>query len=657
MKRFHLFFSGDSSKTLKGLQEEGLVEINTLPEKFGFEGHEATETGTEEVFNRIEMLKNLVKKMEGNRASEKIVITQEQEKEVLRRFRLDETYERFSLLLKEFEKRENIVKKLHLLKEELLLLRDIDITPADLFSMKNFSFSLFRLNKKQKNIPEQIEGFSVGRVSNDDKNPLFLVIFPKKAEKKVLKGIEKYRGEQVHLRRWNKTPSKIIKKIDTNYQKNKKVLESTYKKMGDILSLKREILVFHDHANNLMHYQKAKQTLKNSLFVTGLTGWVKENDVERLINFTQSNIPDSYLHISEPDTKEEADIPIALENNHIVNPFEIVTDLYGRPVYKNLDPTIHLSIFFVISFAFCITDAAYGLILIILSLVFMKKFRFMPTIRRFLRLILYSGAVTLIMGTITGGWFGDLLTRLPEGLFPVKILRRLVVLNPLEGGNNAFIFLGWALVIGYLQILWGLSLNLFNSLKQYGIKKSGEAFTLLFIQILVAVIVLSYTAFQKGKIPAEIIKYSALLLAISFIYLMINKAQTQKGLIMKSFWALYGGYNVIASNLLGDVLSYSRLFGLGLTTAVLGLVVNEMVFMSTGIPYIGYIIASLLFILGHMGNLAINLLGGYVHTSRLQYLEFFTKFFESGGRPFNPFREIRNYTYIETGLQKPSDTD
>jgi len=118
-------------------------------------------------------------------------------------------------------------------------------------------------------------------------------------------------------------------------------------------------------------------------------------------------------------------------------------------------------------------------------------------------------------------------------------------------------------------------------------------------------------------------------------------------LIMRLFWALNGGYSVIASNLLGDILSYSRLFGLGLTSAVLGFVVNEIVFMSTGIPFVGYVLGFLIFIVGHSGNLAISLLGGYVHTSRLQYLEFFTKFFESGGRSFSPLKEIREYTYIE----------
>lgn len=648
MKKFHLFFSGDPSGVFKKLQKEELVEINALPEKFGFDDSGMTESGIEETLKKAEFLKNLVKTAEGKNAPGKILITEEQEKEVLKDFPLDETYGRFSLALKELEKRERIGKKLRSLKEELLPLHNLDVVPSDLFSMKNFSFCLFALDKKQKNIPEQIEGFTVERAGGDGKKALFLVIFPKEMKEKVLKQIEKNRGETVHLKRWNKTPSEIIKKIDASCEKNGKAQDTADKRVREILALKNKILVFYDHVNSLLHYQKAKQKLRTSKFVTGLSGWVKEKDIPRLSDFARDSLPESYLHISEPDANE-GEIPIALENNRFVNPFEVVTDLYGRPVYKNLDPTVHLSVFFAVSFAFCITDAAYGLILIILSLVFMRKFRFLPAITKFLRLLLYSGIATLFMGAITGGWFGDLLTRLPANSIPVRTLGRLVILNPLEGGDKAFIFLGWALVIGYVQILWGLALNLFNSVKQWGIRKSGEAFTLLLIQVLVAVLLLSFIASRQNKIPAGFINIPAVLLVISFIYLMMAKAGTQKGLIMKIFWALYGGYNVVASNLLGDVLSYSRLFGLGLTTAVLGLVVNEMVFMSTGIPFIGYVLGTLLFILGHTGNLAINLLGGYVHTSRLQYLEFFTKFFESGGRPFNPFREVRNYTYLLKG--------
>ncbi len=644
MKRFHLFFCGDPSEVFRKLQREELAEINALPEKFGFGGQEQTQSGIEENLKKAGFLKGLLKRAEGSEPSGRILITEEQEKQMLADFRPDEIHERFSLALKEAERRDRIEKKLLSLKEELLPVRGLPIVPSDLLSMKHFSFCIFTLNKKQ-NAPQAIEGFKVENAGSHGKKNLFTVIFPKELRDKALKTIDENGGEVVHLKRWNRMPSEIIAKIDSVRVKNAEAREEAEKHLGEILSFKNGILVYYDHLNSLLHYTKAKQKLKTSKFVSGLSGWVKEKDVKRLSDFSGSVLPESYLYVSEPDAQEE--VPIALENNRFVNPFEVVTDLYGRPVYKNLDPTVHLSVFFAISFAFCITDAAYGLILVILALAAMKKFRYMPSIMKFMRLILFSGIATVFMGAITGGWFGDMLSRLPEGSMPVKTLGKLVILDPLGGGDKAFIFLGWALVIGYIQILWGLTLNLFNSAKQHGIKKSGEAFTLLLIQVLVAVMLLSFFASGKNMLPAGFIKIPAGLLAVSFVFLMIEKAKTQKGPVMKVFWSVYGAYNVVASNLLGDVLSYSRLFGLGLTTAVLGLVVNEMVFMSAGIPFVGFFIAALLFVIGHAGNLVINLLGGYVHTSRLQYLEFFTKFFESGGRPFNPLREIRNYTYIE----------
>ncbi len=150
MKKFHLFFSGDPSVIFKKLQKEGLVEINALPDRFGFENLAVSESGTEDIFQKAEFLKNLVKRVEGKEVSGKVVISENQEKKVLRNFPLEETYEKFSLLLSEYERREKIEKKLIVLKEELLPLHQLEVIPSDLFSMKNFSFCLFALDKKKK---------------------------------------------------------------------------------------------------------------------------------------------------------------------------------------------------------------------------------------------------------------------------------------------------------------------------------------------------------------------------------------------------------------------------------------------------------------------------------------------------------------------------
>ncbi|HOL21242.1 MAG TPA: hypothetical protein PLQ41_00100 [bacterium] len=637
MKKFYLFFTGDPSDFLMELQKEGCAEINRLPEMFGFGHTLLTRENTEEIIRKVEFLKNTLKKVEGKTFSGKIILTEKEEEDIIRNFPLDEIYEKFFQITEEIERRKKIGEKISGIKKELFLIKDLTVIPRDLFSMKHFSFCFFQLTKKQKK-PDSISGFKVEKIREDEKGILFLVIFPLDKQQEIINRLKEIKGTVLHIRRWNRLPSEILNKIEALEEKNVKAIERLENQLKEISSLKYRILVFYDYVHSFSQYLRATETTGISRFVKGFQGWIKENDIPRMKALLRKNLPDGYLYISDPETGDE--IPIALENKSIIEPFEVVTDLYGRPVYKNVDPTPHLSIFFILSFAFCITDAAYGIILMLLSIVFMKKFRYTPGIVKFFRLILYSSIATIFMGAITGSWFGNILSRLPSGSLPVKSLNKLIILNPLEGGNQTFLFLGWALALGYIQILWGLCLNLANSIRYYGLKKSGEPFTLLTIQVLVALIIISFITSRK-----ELIFPLSSLLFLSLISLMILKGLTQKG-FMRVFWAFYGAYNVIASNLLGDVLSYSRLFGLGLTTAVLALVVNEMVFMSKGIPFIGYIIAGILFIFGHLANLGINLLGGYVHTSRLQYLEFFTKFFESGGRPFSPLKEARQFTYL-----------
>lgn len=636
MKKFYLFFSGDPSFFLRDVQKEGIVEISRFPEVSGFVGISISMTEINEKAKKTDFLKKTLKVVEGKEFSGKIVITRDEEEKAVQEFPLDDIYERFYKISQEIERRKKIVEKIEGIKKELLPVKELEVVPSELFSMKNFSFFLFSLPEKQP-VPDKIGGFDVERVGDSN---IFLIIFPVEKKKEIISEIEGKKGTIINIRRWSRLPSEVFKKLEYVEEKNRKEISEAETLLKEILPLKYKILVFSDYVNSLLEYVKAKQNTGISRFVRCIQGWIKVQDIPRLETLVSKHFPDGYLYISEPDVKD--DIPVALENTPFIQPFEVVTDLYGRPVYNNMDPTPHLSLFFALSFAFCLTDAAYGIILMVLSLIFLKKFKYFPSVSKFFKLLLYGGFATLLLGGITGGWFGDILSRLPSTFFPVKVLKKVTVLNPLEGGNSTFLFLGWALVLGYIQILWGLWLNLWNSVRRYGFKMSGEPVILLSIQILVGLIIISFIASWKEAIPLL-----SVLLGLSFVSLMILKGATQKGFFMKFFWAFYGAYNVIAGNLLGDVLSYSRLFGLGLTTGVLAIVVNEMVSLSTGIPYVGYIIAVVLFVFGHLGNLALNLLGGYVHTSRLQYLEFFTKFFEGGGRPFSPLKEPRQYTFIK----------
>ena len=644
MKRFYLFFTGDPGSLLASLQKESIVEIDRFPEDFGFLSGPEGAPDLENKIGQVRYLADLLRETEGKAFSGRMVITEEEDRDIVRSFPLQELYSRFSSISGERDRRARICERIRGLKAELDAAISMDFSPLDLYGMRNFGFCLFGLDKKSGYSPSEIAGFKAEKTGETRKSIFMLVVFHKDSREKVFSEIERIKGTPVTLRKWNVKPSVAMERLDALLVKNEDAKRKKEDELKELGKYRNALFVYHDHLESLSAFYGAMNKFGRMKFSGGFAGWVRDKDIQRLISFVNEFMPEAYLHLEEPEAG--TDIPIALENSVAIEPFEVVTDLYGRPVYKNMDPTGPLSLFFIVSFAFCITDAAYGAILAIMALIFMKKFRFMPSVVKFMKLLLYGGIATVAMGIITGSWFGDLLSRLPGQWAAVKFLKSLIILDPLGGGNNTFIFLGWALLIGYVQIVWGLTLNVYNYVKSYGLKKSWEAVSLLAIQLLVGVMIAVIYLKQRFSLPACAVVVPVLLLAVSFGVLMVLKAREQKGIAMKLFWAFYGAYNVVAGNLLGDVLSYSRLFGLGLTTAVLGLVVNEMVFMSSGIPVAGYILAAILFIGGHIGNLMINLMGSYVHTSRLQYLEFFTKFFESGGRPFKPFSREARYTWI-----------
>jgi len=639
MKKFYLFFASGEEKVLREIQKTGVVEIQALPEDFGFKISCQKEAEVEEMLKKTDFLKSLLKK-----TSNKILISEEEEKKTIGEFPLEETFNKFNSLQSLLKKKEKTEKRIKSLLSEISPFENLEVAPASLYQMKKFSFFFFLIEEKNIKDLEQLGKYPCEEIKVEKKQRLFLVLFPKNERGHVEKILKTLNVKFRTIRPFRKKIPYVIKKLTVISEKNqqeKEILEEN--KLEEVSSLKNGIFVLSDYLKTYQHYIYTKKNfLSSSRYIKGFSGWIKENNIPYLKNLLKKSVPEHYLFVRDPEEGEEP--PVALENSPLIQPFEVVTDLYGKPVYKGLDPTAPLSLFFILAFAFCLTDAGYGIILIVLSLLFMKKFRFFPTPMRALKLLLYCGIATVIVGSITGGWFGDLPQRMPANFAITRFFKKIEVINPLESGEKALVLLKCSLIFGYIQLLWGLFLNLSHSVKQFGLKKAREALVLFSIQILAGLIILAFLGMKKIGLPLFTVKILGGLLILNFLYLAFLKSREQKEIMLKIFWFIYGPYGVIADNLLGHPLSYSRLFGLGLTTAVLGLVINEMVHFTQQIPYIGFILAGVLFIFGHLGNLAINLLGAYVHTSRLQYLEFFSKFFESGGRPFSPFSEVREHT-------------
>ncbi|MFZ2384856.1 MAG: hypothetical protein WBE75_01420 [Candidatus Omnitrophota bacterium] len=403
------------------------------------------------------------------------------------------------------------------------------------------------------------------------------------------------------------------------------------------------LMLVHDHLLGVKDRASAADTLERQRYTFNLCAWIRENDIAWLKNALFRKFPASELFISEPAPGES--VPSALENRPLLQPFEVVTDLYGKPVYGGIDPSGLLAPFFLLSFGFCIADAGYGL-LILTAAAFLFARRPPPAEKLFLRLLVWMGIFTVGAGLVTGSFFGDLISRLPDSFLWLKtVQRRWILFDPIK---DSMLFLGATLIFGFIQVGAGVAIKFFRDLK----RDKFAAFALDLPSLLVQGSMLSLCVVFTGLAPAWISKYALYSLGAAGAAIIFYNWRSNTDFSLKIFWSVFGLYSIITGNFLSDTLSFSRIFALGLTGSLLGTAVNTMLFPSGPVNGVGGFLGAGLALgvlfAAHLLNMAISLLGAYVHTSRLQYLEFFGKFFEAGGRPFRAFRQEGKYTYITT---------
>lgn len=361
-----------------------------------------------------------------------------------------------------------------------------------------------------------------------------------------------------------------------------------------------------------------------------LEGWIPKEKIEEIETLIGKVC--KYAEVVFRDAYDNEIPPTLTKNNSFVDPFESITNMYGAPSPKELDPNFFVAVFFFIIFGFMFSDAGYGIVLAVscFAYYFIKK-----PVKKSGRMILLfglGGISTIIWGAIFGGWFGM--------SFPKEPL-----VNPLDPTGSLIMF-GLALGIGVLQLSVGFAMNGINKIRSKKVLEGIFAdFSWVVIFAALGMIVAGMLA--KVSILTSIGKYTAIGGAAA---LLIGGAIGKKGpikMIGGAFGQAYGSINIIS-----DLLSYSRLFGLGLTTGVIGFVVNQFAIVIVGffpanIAVIGWIVAVPVLLVGHLFNFAINLLGVYVHNSRLQYIEFFGRFYEAAGHTFAPLGSVTKYTYLD----------
>ncbi|MBQ5580030.1 MAG: V-type ATP synthase subunit I [Clostridia bacterium] len=391
-----------------------------------------------------------------------------------------------------------------------------------------------------------------------------------------------------------------------------------------------------------------KVSVDDSVFV--ISGYIPETKAEGLKNKLESKF-DTAVNLSDVDNESD-EVPVAVHNNKLGMTMESITNMYAFPSHKDIDPSFIMTTFYYLLFGLMLGDAGYGLVMTFLCLFVKFKYKPEPRKRATVNYGLGCGLSTTFWGAMQNSWFGDLPKWIANGLKsnePTDFIstHHLYWFDPLQ---NTTRFLLLCFFIGILHLILANCINLYKMSKQ-GMAFEGffEVVPILLILVGIIPVINSYIGGGAlAEIPStqpidNMINAAApvlyILLIIGAIGVVVGPAIVrikQKSSVGKVLGGLGGGlyglYNA-ASGYLGDILSYARLLALGLCTGVIASVINQLAATPGGGNWFLFII---IFIIGHTINLGINLIGAYVHTNRLQYVEFFSKFYEGGGKPFTP---------------------
>lgn len=369
-----------------------------------------------------------------------------------------------------------------------------------------------------------------------------------------------------------------------------------------------------------------------------ITGFVPEYRCEKL----KKDIEEKYcaaVIISEPS--DDSDVPVMLKNNGFASPVETITEMYSMPGKNDIDPTPIMAFFYYFFFGMMLSDAGYGLIIALVTAFVIFKFKPEPKMRNTLKMYCFCGISTVFWGAMYGSWFGDIPNVIGSNFFNTdKFASTAIWIDPLQELMNLLVY---CFIFGLVHLFTGVGIKAVN------LWRNGQKIEALCESIPTAVTIFGFCPIFFGlftEVPGWLKTVGTPALIVGVILVILTAGRSSKNIVGKLGGGLYGLYNLV-SGYLGDVLSYARLLALGLSTGVIAQVVN-MLCTLPGSKALKIIMLIVVGAIGHIANLGINLIGAYVHTNRLQYVEFFSKFYEGGGRTMRPLRiNTKSYKFKE----------
>ncbi|WP_208558711.1 V-type ATP synthase subunit I [Marinilactibacillus kalidii] len=393
------------------------------------------------------------------------------------------------------------------------------------------------------------------------------------------------------------------------------------KEMKDWNTISRDLQLAEEYYYNLGQREVAKELVLNSEHLFLASGWIEDEKLESMKQVINTDLGEDAVVILTDDVKmEEFDqVPIVLKNHKLIRPFELITEMFSYPKYNEMDPTPLMFPFFLVFFGMIAADLGYGLLLSIATFVGLKFFNLDAGTKRFVTFLHILSYPTMVFGLIFGSFFG---IELPFGIFSLQ--------------SDVIAVMVLSVVLGLIQLLFGLILNGIIKGRQ-GQKASSYVDGYAWAMMLTGAIL-----FVLGQmiIDNQLVAQIGIGLAlVNVVGILLVSAISSKNKALGFGLGLYNLYGV--SGYIGDIVSYTRLMALAVASANIAMAFNLIIGFLP--PIMRFTVGVVIIIALQALNIALSFLSAYVHTSRLQYVEFFGKFFEGGGRPLTPLKTLEKH--------------
>ena len=476
-----------------------------------------------------------------------------------------------------------------------------------------------------------------------------IVVWHKNSDSEIVTGLTEAGFVAADFSGFFATPAEESKKLDSIFGGIKKEISMLSSEADAIVQKLPELKTLSDAVGLHALQQEAETSGRTSVSALLLHLWIREDDI--------SSLKDNLEKLGEADISlvpmdEDEVPPVFLSESATIDPYLMLTDMYGRPQGSDPDPTPLMAPFYVMFFGICIGDAGYGLALAAGSAIGWYLTNKNQGNTRLFRLMFQGGIASIFWGILLGGWFGIPFDTLPGLLQNAAMPLNKLVPGYIRGASDGFAlseqFLYLTLGFGLIQLAWGIIANLQKRLR------AGEGISAVIDQTgwMLALLGLFPWLFNHYLLDGILYPIPGIgdtiflaMLSVGTVLIFIMGGREAEGIGGKAGLGAYACYGIV--NLLGDVLSYSRLFALALSSAIIASVINQIAAMLRGVPVIGIVLTVLVLVAGHLFNLAMAALSGFIHTARLQFVEFFSKFYDGTGVSFKAFRYEPRYIRIK----------